>query len=309
MRSIPAALQAKLDSGVTKLARCWKLSRRDGVVHGFTDHDEDIVFDAVTYHAGTGFTSSEATSRFDLSVDGSEIAGALADDLLLEDDLAAGRYDAARIETWLVDWSESALRFLMACSTLGEVKREGQAFSAELRGLADSLSQESGRLYTAKCGADLGDARCKQDLSVPALRGTGRVETIEAASTFIVSGLDGFDEGWFTSGRLTWSSGANAGMAVEIKDHRIVSGHVRLSLWQVMAEPITSNDTFIVTAGCDKRFATCRDRFNNVANFRGFPHIPGNDFVVSSPNPGFWERRTFILLIKEHYTNDHDFKL
>ena len=40
-------------------------------------------------------------------------------------------------------------------------------------------------------------------------------------------------------------------------------------------------DPFTVTAGCDKRFETCRDRFANSINFRGFPHIPGNDFVIS----------------------------
>jgi hypothetical protein len=38
--------------------------------------------------------------------------------------------------------------------------------------------------------------------------------------------------------------------------------------------------------GCDRRFATCRDRFGNVANFRGFPHIPGNDFVLRYPGSG-----------------------
>jgi uncharacterized phage protein (TIGR02218 family) len=133
MRQIPTALQVRLDSGVITLAHCWKLTRRDGVVQGFTDHDSDLVADGVTYRAGTGFTASEATSRFDLAVDGSEIAGALADDALTEADLAAGRYDAARIETWLVDWSDITLKVMTACGSLGEVKREGQAFSAELR--------------------------------------------------------------------------------------------------------------------------------------------------------------------------------
>ena len=174
MRPIPSALQTKLDSGVTTLARCWKLTRRDGVVMGFTDHDRDLVIGGVTFRAGTGFTSSEAASRFDLSVDGAEISGALADDSLTDADLAAGRYDAAQVETWLVDWSDPSLKVLTARGTLGEVRREGQAFIAELRGLADLLSQESGRLYTARCGADLGDARCKVDLTNPALRGTRR---------------------------------------------------------------------------------------------------------------------------------------
>ena len=286
MREIPSALQARLDSGVTTLCHCWRLTRRDGVVQGFTDHDDDLMIGGVTYRAGTGFTSSEATSRFDLSVDGAEIAGALSDDALLESDLASGRYDAAGVETWLVDWSDVSLRVLTARSTLGEVKREGQAFSAELRGLADQLSQQSGRLFTARCGADLGDARCKVDLTVSALRGAGTVASIESVSTLVASGLNAFGEGWFTNGKLSWTSGANDGLSVEIKDHRIASGHARLSLWQAMPEAIASNDSFTVTAGCDKRFATCRERFANAVNFRGFPHIPGNDFVIASPDAG-----------------------
>lgn len=286
MRDIPTALQAKLDSGVTTLCHCWKLARRDDVVQGFTDHDDDLVIDGVTYRAGTGFTSSEASSRFDLSVDGAEIAGALSDDALKESDLAAGRYDAARVETWLVDWSDVSLRVLTARSTLGEVKREGQAFSAELRGLADSLSQESGWLFTARCSADLGDAHCGFDLAAAGLQGEGSVLSMESTSTVIAAGLDPFSEGIFTGGRLTWTSGVNDGLSVEIKEHRVVSGHARLSLWQVMPEMIADGDTFVVAAGCDKRFATCRERFNNAVNFRGFPHIPGNDFVIASPDAG-----------------------
>ena len=286
MRDISSALQAKLDSCVTTLAHCWKLMRRDGVVQGFTDHDLDIVIDGVVYRAGTGFTASEASSRFDLSVDGAEISGALADESLSDADLAAGRYDAAEVETWLVDWSDPSLRLLTARSTLGEVKREGQAFSAELRGLADLLSQASGRLYTAKCGADLGDARCRVDLSNPAFRGSGAVATIEGTSIFLASGLDGYIDGLFSAGRLIWTGGANSGLAIEIKEHRLISGQARLSLWQAMAEPIAAGDTFVVTAGCDKTFATCRDRFVNTDNFRGFPQIPGNDFIVSYPTSG-----------------------
>lgn len=286
MRSVPAALQAKLDAGVTTLAHCWKIVRRDGAVLGFTDHDNDLVFGGVTYRAGTGFTGSEATSRFDLSVDGSEIAGAFDDAALNEHDLAGGRYDAAQIETWLVDWSDVPLRLLTARGTLGEVKREGQAFSVELRGLADALAQDSGRYYTGKCGADLGDARCKFNLGTAGFAGSGAVAALAGTSIVFVSGLDAFPEGRFTAGRVTWTSGGNAGLAMEIKDHRLTANGVRLSLWQAMPEPIAEGDTFSITAGCDKQFATCRDVFGNSANFRGFPHIPGNDFVISYPTSG-----------------------
>jgi uncharacterized phage protein (TIGR02218 family) len=285
VRSIPNALQSKLDSGVTTLCRCWVIKRADGVTQGFTDHDEDIALDAVTCRAGSGLTGSEVTQKVGLAIDSSELSGALAADTLNEADLAAGRYDAAAIEAWLVDWSEPALCVLLAQGTLGEVRREGQAFTAEVRGLSERLAQETGRLYTATCSADLGDSRCKIDLMSPAFRSAGTVISSETASAFIAGGLDGFEDGRFTAGKLTFTTGANNGLSVDVKSHR-KAGAVRLVLWQAMPEPIEAGDTFVVTAGCDKRFETCRARFNNAVNFRGFPHIPGNDFIIAHPLPG-----------------------
>jgi uncharacterized phage protein (TIGR02218 family) len=285
MRTIPAALQSKLDSGVTTLCRCWLITRGDGVTQGFTDHDEDIVIGGVICRAGTGLSGSEATQKLGLAADSSEISGALTADTLNEADLAAGRYDAAAIEQWLVDWSEPALRVLMTKGALGEIRREGAAFTAEIRGLSERLSQDSGRLFSATCAADLGDARCTIDLATPIFRGSGSVAAIASASIIAVNGLGAFDDGWFTAGKLTFTSGANAGLSVEVKSHR-KARTTTLDLWQAMPEPIVAGDTFSVTAGCDKRFQTCHDRFNNVTNFRGFPHIPGNDFVISYPLQG-----------------------
>jgi hypothetical protein len=187
MRAIPAALQARLDSGVTTLAQVWKLTRRDGVVAGFTDHDCDLVIGGVTYRAGTGLAASEATSRFDLSVDGGDIAGALDDDILTDADLAAGRYDAAQVETWLVDWSDTSLRVLTARGTLGEVKREGPHSSPNCAGLRRLLSQESGRLYTARA-APISAMANAASIS-QAGGGTGAVEALEGVSMFSASGL------------------------------------------------------------------------------------------------------------------------
>ncbi len=285
MRKIPPALQAKLDSGVTTLCRCWVIGRIDGATQGFTDHDEDVALGDVVCRAGSGLSGSEATQKLGFSADSSEIAGALADDTLNEADLAAGRYDAASVEVWLADWTEPGLRVLLAKGTLGEVRREGPAFSAEVRGQSERLSQDSGRLYTSTCAADLGDRRCGIDLADPAFRGSGSVGALNATSSFTASGLDSFDDDWFSAGKLTFTSGANAGVSVEVKRHR-KDAAVTFELWQTMPEAIAAGDTFIVTAGCDKRFQTCHDRFNNVLNFRGFPHIPGNDFVISYPLPG-----------------------
>jgi uncharacterized phage protein (TIGR02218 family) len=285
VRVIPPALQSKLNVGVTTLCRCWVIERADGVTQGFTDHDEDVVLGAVTCHANSGLTGSEVTQKLGLAADTSELSGALTDDALNEADLAAGHYDGAAVEIWLVDWSEPALRVLLAKGTLGEVRRDGSVFTAEVRGLSDRLSQNSGRLFTATCSADLGDGRCTIDLNDPVFRGTGVVISPASRSTFTASGLDDFEDGWFTAGKLTFTNGANSGLSVEVKSHR-KAGSVSLLLWQAMPEPIAAGNTFIVTAGCDKRFETCRNRFNNAVNFRGFPHIPGNDFVIAHPLPG-----------------------
>lgn len=286
MRTLPPALAAHLASGATTLCRCWRLTRRDGAVQGFTDHDEDLSFDGTILRAGTGFEGSELEARFGLAVTGTEIHGALAAESLSEADLAAGRYDDAKVELFLVNWADVEQRLLLRVGHLGEVRREGAAFAAEVRGLSARLNEERGRIFAATCDADLGDARCGIDLENSPFRGDGAVVAIEGGSLVRVSGLDAFADNWFTRGKLTFSSGANAGLAIEVKEHRAEAGEVRLALWQQMPEPIADGDLFVVTAGCDKRFETCRSKFDNAINFRGFPHLPGNDFVVAYAVPG-----------------------
>ena len=290
MKTLPAALQAHLDMGATTLAWCWKVERRDGVVLGFTDHDRDIVFDGVTFAAATGFTASEVVSSLGLSVDNLEVEGALAAAAITEADLGAGLYDGATVELWRVNWADASQRVLMRKGALGEVSRGELAFTAELRGLAHVLQQATGRTYQRLCDADLGDSRCGVDTDAPGFKGSGTVEAVSDDRILTVSGLSGFDSNWFSFGKLAWTSGDNAGRVAEVKGHAAGSV-VTLTLWQRAASAIEAGDGFTVTAGCDKTLATCRARFDNVANFRGFPHMPGND-------------RAFAYVVGESGEND-----
>jgi uncharacterized phage protein (TIGR02218 family) len=286
MRTLPPALAEHLATGATTLCRCWRLTRRDAAVMGFTDHDEDLVFDGTTFRAGTGFEGAELEARFGLAVTGTEIHGALSAESLNEQDLAAGLYDNAKVEIFLVNWTDVEQRLLLRTGNLGEVRREGAAFAAEVRGLAARLNEERGRIFAATCDANLGDARCGVALGDAASQGEGSVLAVEGASLMRVAGINTFANGWFTRGKLTFSAGPNAGLSVEVKEHRIEAGEVRFALWQQMPEPIAEGDLFVVTAGCDKRFETCRMKFANAVNFRGFPHLPGNDFVAAYAVPG-----------------------
>lgn len=285
MRSIPSALQAKLDSGCTTLAACWIVRRRDGVVLGFTDHDRDLTVGGTVCRAASGFDGSAAAEKLGFAVGSGEVAGALVDEAIAEADIRAGRYDGARVEIHLVDWSEPALAVLLRVMTLGEITRDGTAFRAELRSLTQALDEERGRLYTPRCSADLGDARCGIDLTSPGLSATGTVTAADAGG-IICAGLGAFSLDALVGGRLRVTSGAADGFSVEIAAQAAVTDGVRLTLWQPSPEPILAGDTVQVTVGCDKAFSTCRDRFANALNFRGFPHMPGIDRILSVPVPG-----------------------
>jgi uncharacterized phage protein (TIGR02218 family) len=275
MKTLPDGMQDHLDSGATTLCWCWTLTRRDGAVQGFTDHDRDLAFDGVTYQAASGFTASEVQSSLGLAVDNLSVTGALSAASLNEDDLAAGLYDGAAIAIWRVNWNTVSQRVLMKSGTLGEVTRQGTAFTAEMRGLAQALNQPVGRAFGRLCDAILGDARCTLTVTPVA----GAVVTAADARRFTVSGLGDAAPGDFTGGKLVFTSGANAGRGGEVKRH----AGTTIELWQAMSETVAAGDAFTVTPGCDKQFSTCRDRFANSANFRGFPHMPGNDAVLASP--------------------------
>lgn len=267
-----------LASGTTTLCRCWRVERTDGAVFGFTDHDRPLAFNGLSYAPETGFTASSIENSLGLAVDTMEVGGALSSDVITEDDIALGHWDGADVEIWIVDWSNVDNRVIQRKGSFGELTRGDLAFEAEIRGLAHFLNQETGRTYGRLCDAVLGDGRCQVGLDAPAYRGTGAVTAVASNNkTFTVSGLGGFAADWFTHGLLTWTSGPNEGVAGELRTH----AGTQLMLWQRAALPVAIGETFIVRAGCAKTITACRAKFANAANFRGFPHIPGNDFALA----------------------------
>jgi uncharacterized phage protein (TIGR02218 family) len=281
VKSLSTALQAHLDSGATTMAYCWRLIRRDGQVFGFTEHDEDIFCDGTTFEAATGFTASQIEQGLGLSVDNLQATGALSSLSITEADLLAGRYDAATIELLWVNWSDPTQFALVSSGDLGEIKRAGLTFTAELRSLSNRLNQKIGETFGRLCTAVLGDGRCKVDLTLPAYRATATAQSSGALRQLIVTGLSAYASDWFSGGVCSFISGLNAGLAFEIKGHLRTAGVDVLELWMPVPFAIAVGDQATVTAGCRKNLYTCRTKFSNVANHRGYPHIPGSDIVTA----------------------------
>ena len=280
MLSVPDALAARL-GGATTLCHCWRLVLRDGSRIGFTDHDQDLVFDGLTHAAASGLDASEVETSLGFAATGGEVAGALMAAALCEGDLAGGRYDGATIESWLVDWSQPDARLLLDVGAIGEVSRSDVAFSAELRSLAHVFDETRGRLYQAQCSADLGDARCTVSLADPALRLSCKVLGVDAGASVKLSST-GRASGWFSGGAVEYGSRRLG----TIRDHVERDGAAFINLWAPGSLMPLVGDSVTLVAGCDKSFETCRLKFSNELNFRGFPHMPGNDVMLSYVNPG-----------------------
>lgn len=280
----PQALKDHLALGVTTLARAFAVKRKDGVELGFTDHDRDLVFDGITFRAGSGMTAKAIQQATGLSVDNSEAFGALQSEAITEADILAGRYDGAEVRGWLVNWADVSVRALQFRGTLGEIVRKGGAFNAELRGLSEALNQEQGQIYHARCSAVLGDARCKFDLSQFGYSEERAVEEVSDGRLFRFSGFTGYDDRWFEKGRFRVLCGNAAGLVGAVKNDRLGKDGARLiELWQALVASPVPGDMIRLEAGCDRRADTCRLKFANFDNFRGFPDIPGEDWLMSYP--------------------------
>ena len=275
---------AHLQGAATTVARCLALSRADGVVLGFTDHDRPLAFEGIDFRPEAGVVPGALAFGTGLAVDNGEVLGALSDAAITEADLRAGRWDGAAVRLWLVDWQMPARRVLWFRGQLGEITSEGGAFRAELRGLAEVLNRPVGRVYQARCAAALGDGACGVDLTAPGLTRAGVVAAVEGRRVLVAGAeLAGAEPGFFAEGLLRVGSGAAAGCVAPIRADRLEAGGRLIELWRGLDAELLPGDAVDLVAGCDKRPETCRDRFGNLMNYRGFPHVPGEDWLLTVP--------------------------
>ena len=278
MITVSGAYETHLAGEVTELATCWKITRKDATVYGFTDHTSDLVISGVTYQAALGYTPTDIATSADLAVDNLELTGILDSPAITEADLMAGVWDYAAIEVFEVIHSLlSAGTRPLRRGRLGEVRVGRSMFIAEMRGLTQSLSRTIGELSSPSCRADLGDTRCKVVLATYTV--TGSVTSVTDNRRFIDTSK-AQAVGYFDQGKITWTGGANNGLSMEVKAFTAGS-NFELSL--AMPYTVAIGDTYSIYAGCDKLFSTCKDKFNNVINFRGEPHLPGIDVVLRGP--------------------------
>jgi uncharacterized phage protein (TIGR02218 family) len=286
MRALDAAFAAHIATGATTLATCWRLTRLDGAVLGFTDHDLALNFGGTDFVPTAGLDGGETSAKLGAQIDTSEVVGILASEAIAEDDILLGRYDGALVEMFRVNWRDVSVRDLVSKATIGEITRADGRFTAELRSGQQAMNVARGRFYQSLCDATLGDARCKIDLTDPRYRAAATVAAIRDRYRLEIAGVADFDEAWFGFGTAIWGSGRRSGVSDQILGHARLGGTDIFSFGAPVGDWVVVGDALTALAGCDRSFATCKSKFANSVNFRGFPHIPGNDFILSYPQPG-----------------------
>lgn len=269
-------------------ALCVRIKRRDGLILRATTHDRDIDVTASgyagLYRAAAALSPSAIQARASLQVDGLDVSGALSiRSGIRRFDILAGVYDMARITVFETDWTDTSEVRELAYGVLGNktVTQEG-GLSMEVRSLSQLLAEQQGDLYSTRCRATLGS-----DSSAPILRRCGvdlsgftfeeDVSAVIASRTvFEVIALTQ-DPGYFRNGLVQFLSGDNEGAIREIRRHE---ANGVLTVYDPLPFNVAAGDEVRVTAGCDKTLATCRDKFDNVVNFRGEPFIPGPGYMV-----------------------------
>jgi len=297
MKSATTGMKSHLAGDCTTVARLYKITRKDGTVFAFTDHDRDIStkgYEAYftdedpstggwVYLAAVGlFQPTAVENKSDLSADNQEVTAIIDSDTIKENELRYGIWDTADVEIRLVNWADL---------TQGEVKlRKGQIGSlqlkngiltAEVLGMTNPLQILQGRSYGPQCDAELGDSRCKA--TVPVHTGTCNTNpSIGANDPHHITPYSGLDNrvDFYTDGILTFAGGVNSGLSYQIK---YWDGHT-LTLTQALFAAVVDGDAFTISPGCDKSIATCKTKFSNVVNFQGQPAMPGQDAIMATPD-------------------------
>lgn len=293
MKSYAAALQAHFRGDVATLALCWRITKSTGETILGTDHDRDLTIAdgdlAGTYQAGANISGSDVVSSSDLSVDNSEVQGAFPDSLEIQDvtvaEMESGVLDNAPVVAFFVNWADpDAGQVYIRRGFLGTFERDSDGkYRTELRGLSQLLAQTIVQTYSEKCNVRrFGDARCGFDVSTLAI--TVTVQSVTTRGRFAVTGITSQAVGFFNGGTIVGASSANSGMVRQVRNDSYGGSQGILDLFEAFPLTVAIGDTFTLSPGCNRTRETCRDTFNNLANFRGYGvFIPGALKLLAGP--------------------------
>lgn len=288
--SLTVAQQASLAGPLITICRCWDLIRRDGKALYITDFDRPLTIGAKIYYPSPGWAASAQVKAGGFKDRDREIKGVIDHDLITEEDLLAGLYRDATVKESVVDYTNIASgQFLKEVYWIRTTESNGQIWKANIESLVSWTKAPFGRNYDRDCPHDLGDAQCQVDLEALTLSDevTAVWQTEEPtvlypyAGIFFTNTITQPHPNFYRNGKLTFTSGANAGLTYDVKD---IEEDYKITLWLEPIFPVEEGDEFDMIPGCPKTVEACDTYFDNLENHGGFPHLVGNDRLIKTPD-------------------------
>lgn len=285
MSGVSPAMQAVLNAGGPfVVADLYDILLPDGTELFWTSAQTDLLIGNQLYQAGPPITRDKISWKRGLDVD--QVALTVLDD---DSTLINGQALVAAVWKNLFDYAKVTISMFVSDSwtntapggyelftgVIGEIGSKGKEITLTVESpLARLKSTAPRNAVLPSCTNTLYDAGCTLLEATYSFAGT--VGAAPSATSFPLSGIAEAD-GYFTNGRIKFTSGANAGQVRGVKSY--AGGVITLS-YPLYTVP-TAGDAVTAVAGCDYTRATCNGRFANIANFRGFPYVPDPNVQIT----------------------------
>ncbi len=269
------------------VADCYTFTLRTGLILTYTNADVPIALNGYTYLASSLLVDGlKFKCSAGLEFDQQEITIAArpvdtVGGVPFLQALAQGAFDGCRIQrerVFLNSWSEedtanpvgSVVLFTGRIGAVNSIERTSAQITVNSDLILLDLNMPR-NVYSPSCQHVLYDSGCGLVKNA-----FGHAGTVGAGSTKTLIKWSGASSN-FAQGTILFSSGINNGVSVNIKS--AVAG-VSLGLSYALLNASAPGDSFTAFWGCDHTKATCEDKFNNLANFRGFPYIPPPTYTL-----------------------------
>lgn len=275
MKVLSTELKQIFNSAVNDVSFFFEFKLKNQTYKYLTSWTKDVFYNGEHYRSVNGLIPTAFESRTDATTQDMELELLIDGDVMKLSEIKNGFYDECEVKIFLASPEKMQHRLYMSSGTLGGYKiKDDLSVSFEYKGIFYKLEKSSGDVYKHSCRANLYDNRCKVDMSSYKLEDS--VGTILTTKKFTAASIISFPDGYYNFGRLVFITGLNAGAEFSVKNQ--VGNEIDLLLEP--ANPVATSDQFVIYAGCDKSFNTCKTKFNNYLNFRGEPFIPGKEALA-----------------------------
>lgn len=266
---------AHLQGNVTTLAAIWKITATDSTVAPYAAHTRSLTFELVTYSPAP-VEPSRLVQKIGLEPNSIELFGVF-DSIITEPDTQGGKWKNATVQYEWVNYLDLTMGSVGRIKgKAGEFTIENGTYRLEVRSLAELMRQEIGELTSP-----IDRNRRPEDLGVSMTSFT-HARTVTGTPpdrrNFTVTGTTLANE-YLKYGRAEFTSGANAGLKMEVKNN--IGNAIELQL--PMRSTVANGDAVTLIAGYDGTRDQARDKFGAAAAFNGEPDLPGIRGIIEYP--------------------------